>query len=327
MKTFRLLAAAAIGVLASSFGATAGATPTTSTPAVQPEQGTGAIRSIGGPIRSAAKSIEELRAEAEAGDREAQADLGTRLLSFNDHAQAVEARRWLRRAADAGSAEAKNSLATALLMGLGGAVDAAEGRRLQEEAAREGSVGANLSLGERYVRGVEGYPRDPARGFAHIQTAARSNQPGSDFAQWRLAMMHLEGIGTPRNSEEAYRILVASSEAGGVRAMISRAVMLATGDGVAKDPVAARHWYQKAAESGQHGFEHGLRGLGAMMAVGEGGAVELARGVAYLRIASAAGDQTASRVLDMLASAITPQIDDEAKRLAGEWMQRHLPQR
>jgi TPR repeat protein len=107
--------------------------------------------------------------------------------------------------------------------------------------------------------------------------------------------------------------------------MISRAVMLATGEGVVQDPAAARLWYGRAAESGEHGFDHALRGLGAMLAEGEGGPVDLPRGIAYLRIAEAAGDRNATIILQAFSERVTPEIDEQARRIAAEWMRRHLP--
>ncbi|HEX8366119.1 MAG TPA: tetratricopeptide repeat protein [Allosphingosinicella sp.] len=278
-----------------------------------------------GSIRPPERTLEQLRREAEGGDREAQNDLGTRLLDTPDPARQAEARRWFQRASDAGSAEARNNLATMLMFGIGGPTDQARGRRLMEEAAQMGSVGARLSLAERYLQGRDGYPRDHVRAFEQIRAAAASGGPASLYAQWRLAMMHLQGVGTPRNPQEAYNILVSASEAGGVNAMISRAVMLATGEGVGEDDGAARRWYQRAAESGELGFEHALRGLGAMLAAGEGGPTDLPRGVAYLRIAQAAGDANAAAILQSLSDRITPAVDASAQGIAADWMRRHLP--
>lgn len=278
-----------------------------------------------GPIRPPAETIGQVRARAEAGDLDAQHDLGIRLLDTQDPARQIEARRWFQRASDAGHAEARQSLATMIMMGIGGPADEARGRRLMEEAARLGSIGAHLSISERYLRGLDGYPRDAVRAFEHMRSAAAWNDPGGLYARWRLAMMHLEGVGTARNPQEAYRIVAAASEAGGVNAMISRAVMLATGEGVAEDDAAARHWYQRAAESGERGFEHALRGLGAMLVAGEGGPIDLPRGIAYLRIAQAAGDQNATTILQLYSDRVTPQIDEQARGIAGEWMRRHLP--
>jgi TPR repeat protein len=292
--------------------------------AAQPSQ-EGPLRQRTGSIRPPEETVEQLRARAQAGDRDAQTDLALRLVDGGDAAQLAEARRWAERAAEGGDAEAMNNFATMLLLGIGGPADETRGRRLREEAAGMGSVGANLSLAERYVHGAEGYPRDPARAIEHLRAAGAANGRAALFAQWRLAMMHLEGVGTPRDPQEAYRLLVAASEAGGVNAMISRAVMLATGEGIAEDDVAARQWYQRAAESGERGFEHALRALGGMLAVGEGGPADLPRGIAFLRVAAAAGDEHAGRILDGFAPRVTPAVEAEAQRIAREWMERHLP--
>lgn len=278
-----------------------------------------------GSIRAPEETIEQLRARAEAGDIGAQNDLGIRLLDSRDPAQQAEARLLFQLAADAGDAEARNNLATMHLLGIGGPEDQALGRRLREEAASRGSVGANLSLAERYLAGAEGYPRDPDRGIAHLRAAGSGSDGSALFAQWRLAMVYIDGTIRPRNPREAYRLLTAASEAGGVNAMISRAVMLATGDGVRKDAAAARRWYQRAAESGEHGFEHALRALGGMLVIGEGGAADVPRGIAYLRIAAAARDEHAGKILETFAPQVTSDIDAEALRIAGEWMERHLP--
>ena len=58
--------------------------------------------------------------------------------------------------------------------------------------------------------------------------------------------------------------------------MISLAVMLAVGQGVAPDPAEARLWYARTAESGS---AHALRALGMMILVGEGGASDHERHV------------------------------------------------
>lgn len=307
MRAIRLIAAAAIAGTSPGVAAQQQAAPSAAR-AVEPEP-----------------TLEELRARAQAGDPDAQNSLGGRLVETEREEALVEGRGWFERAAAAGNAEAKNNLASLLMLGAGGPADEPRARRLREEAARGGSVGAHLTLTEAYARGAGGYPRDPARAFEHARAAAAIRSPIQDFAQWRLAMMHLEGVGTPRDPREAYRILVTASENGGVRAMISRAVMLATGEGTAEDDAQARIWYQRAAESRQYGWEHGLRGLGGMLVLGEGGPVELARGIAYLRVAAAAGDETAAGLLEQFAERVTPALNDEAHGIATAWVAEHLP--
>lgn len=269
--------------------------------------------------------LAQIRARAEAGDATAQNDLGGRLMASENPAHLAEAREWFRKASEAGEPEGMNNYATMLLMGLGGPADDAAGRRLRDQAAARGSVGAHLSIAERYLRGGEGYPLDPARALHHVRTAAESSSANADYAQWRLGMMYLQGVGTPADPVEAYRWVVRASEGGDVNAMISRGVMLATGEGVAEDDAAARIWYQRAAESGDVNFPHALRGLGAMLVTGEGGPVDLPRGIAYLKIARAANDANASRLLETWSDRITPEVDRQALAIANRWMAQHMP--
>jgi TPR repeat protein len=138
--------------------------------------------------------------------------------------------------------------------------------------------------------------------------------------QWELGMMHLEGIGTPADAIEAYRWVSRSADGGHVRGMISHAVMLATGEGVAEDDVAARQWYERASRLDDPLLAHALRGLGSMLVNGEGGPAEVPRGIAYLRIAEAGGDGNAPIVLRHFASQTTPDVDREATRIAAEWL-------
>jgi uncharacterized protein len=275
--------------------------------------------------QAAAPDMVELRARAEAGDAAAQNELGGSLMATEDPALLAEAREWFRRAMEAGDVEARNNYAVMLVMGLGGPADEAEGRRLREEAAAAGSIAASMSLAERYLEGAEGYPLDPARALALFRVAADSATRAAPYAQWRVAMMHLTGVGVTADAAEAWRWVVRASDAGSVDAMISRAVMLATGEGTAEDAAAARLWYQRAAESGQDGFQHALRGLGAMLVAGEGGPADWPRGIAYLRIAEAAGDGNARILLDRWDDRITPEIARAATRISEQWLAEHLP--
>lgn len=266
-----------------------------------------------------------LRVGAEAGDHGAQNDLGLQLMRTRDEARQAEARTWFRMASEGGNPDGMYNYARMLLMGLGGPSDEAVGRRLRDAAAARGSVAANLALAELYTEGSEGYPTDPARVLAHVRAAAESGSRFAPYAQWRLGMMHLQGIGTPADPAEAWPWVVRASESGEVNAMISRAVMLATGEGVTEDDVAARDWYRRASETDDPLFAHALRGLGGMLIEGEGGPADVARGIAYLRIASAANDENAALLLSVTAQPVTPQVDAAAREIADRWIAQHRP--
>jgi TPR repeat protein len=94
---------------------------------------------------------------------------------------------------------------------------------------------------------------------------------------------------------------------------------------VAEDDAQARAWYERAATSGDVNFVHAMRGLGAMLVTGEGGSVDLARGIAYLRIAQAGDDQNATRLLTQWNDRITPEVNRQAVEIANRWMAEHMP--
>jgi TPR repeat protein len=204
----------------------------------------------------------------------------------------------MREAMRAGHVEAQNGLAGLLLKGAGGPREEAEGRRLLQDAARRGSVGANVTLSMLHTDGAGGFERDLRRAFQHMQAAAAVEKPKNGWVLWRLGMVHLQGSGTPRNSQEAYRWVVRAADKGSIDGMISRAVMLATGDGVAENKAEARSWYERAARSGEKGWAHALRSLGGMHVIGEGGPVDLPRGFGYLLVAHTAGDELAGKMIE-----------------------------
>lgn len=274
---------------------------------------------------AAEPSIAELRTRAAAGDAGAQVDLGRRILNPEDPASLSEARTLFQRSMQAGNAEAKSNYALMLMMGWGGPADVEQGRRLRAEAAAEGSMAANMTLADRYLEGAEGYPRDPALAFRHTSMVANSSTPNAPYAQWRLAMMHLQGIGTPASEQEAWRWVVRASDGDDTSAMVSRGVMLAIGQGVTENDAEARDWYRRAAESRRQGFGDGLRGLGWMLATGEGGPVDLPTGIAYLMIASDARAQRADEFLERLRPQITPEIDRQAREIGQRWVGEHWP--
>jgi len=245
------------------------------------------------------------------------------ILSGGDLGRAQEARRLLEIAAEAGLPEGTNALSFMLRNGIGGPADLERGRALLERAAQGGSVGANLTLADAHIEGRGGYPRDPERGYAYAVAAAEStiNPNGAAFAQWRVGMLTLEGVGTPADAERAYTWVARAAENGAVYGMISRAVMLATGDGVAIDGAAARLWYQRAAESGEMGSAHALRSLGGMLARGEGGSIDLPRGYAYLAIARDAGDPLADDFIRRLA--FTDEDRAAAEAIMRDWRASH----
>ncbi len=270
----------------------------------------------------------ELRAAAEGGDRNSQNDLGRCLMGAEDEAKRAEARRWYKLGMEAGDVEAKNGYAVTLLQGIGGPEDAESGQKLMEEAATEGSYGAKLTLADHYLQGGGFYDKDEAKALALLVEVADSGAvkgASQGWIEWRIGMMHLNGTGTAINRGKAWHWVVRGSENGAEQAMISRAVMLATGEGTTEDDVAAREWYSKVAFGGQSNWSRGMRGLGWMLWNGEGGQVDRRKACTYLNLAYRAGDDKAENILDQ----ISPQLSDEEKETcssdAQTWIDENLP--
>lgn len=255
------------------------------------------------------------------------------LLLNGDESDDAEARRLMEALAEAGRPEAVNALATMVGNGIGGGEpDLERARQLTVQAADMGSIGANMSLADFYTDGANGFPRDPARGLAHARRAAEatSNPRSAAYAQWRLGMRLLDGANGPSDPVAAYAWVAQAAESGSVQGMVSRAVMLAIGQGVPRDAAAARQWYHRAAHSGELGSAHALRGLGGMLMTGEGGPEDRPLGYAYLVLALEGGDQTAAAVIQRMQHLIDDNVRAQAQPIITAWRLEHtaaLPDR
>lgn len=211
-------------------------------------------------------------------------------------------------------AQAARGLAIANLFGRGVEANLTRGVDLLEEAdQRDPRIG--FLLGRTYESGWGGRPQDPAKAYAYFLKAAELGNAG---AAWKVGMALLEGNGVEADEQAAYRWVRKSAEAGDPRGEISLAVMLATGQGVREDDQQARVWYEKGVE---RGMAHALRSLGSMLLTGEGGPADPVRGLAYLQLASDAGEETAAKILQSLQTRGIPQA--EVDRIKSEWISAH----
>lgn len=94
-----------------------------------------------------------LRDAARRGNREAQRELGTRLL-HGDGNEAAEAARWFGEAAKQGCRESEEQYGTLLTIGHGVMPDRTEGARWIRKAAEHGSGGAAFKLGKLLSKGI-----------------------------------------------------------------------------------------------------------------------------------------------------------------------------
>ena len=73
---------------------------------------------------------------------------------------------------------------------------------------------------------------------------------GHALAQFNLALMFHQGIGTPQDFEQAMQLYGLSAQQGITQAQFNLGLMYDRGDGVAQDYREAYYWYLQAAEAG-----------------------------------------------------------------------------
>lgn len=141
------------------------------------------------------EALPALRARAEAGDLEAQVELGRRYIQGigvgrND----VEAGKWLLRAAEQGHAQAQFNVGVMYERGVGLENDLTKAIEFYRKAAAQNTPMALHNLGLLYVSGQPGIKADPAQARRLMTQAAELGQIES---QYSLALMHLQGVGGP----------------------------------------------------------------------------------------------------------------------------------
>lgn len=212
----------------------------------------------------------ELLQKAEAGDAEAQSELGRSLIAVGDRAGAE---RWFRRAAQQGLPKAKHNLGVLALQD----GNIPEACAWFEAASRDGWLNATFALSALYLEAGQVGDAMPL-----LESAARQGHPESQDAlgrihferetdaddviarQWselaaaqgmpdakaRLGTIFHEGRGTPRDPARAaaYFLDAAHQDHAGAQAMIGVARHM--GIGIAADRIDAAHWLMRSAAQG-----------------------------------------------------------------------------
>src|SRR5262245_398750 len=214
--------------------------------------------------------IEALRARAEAGDAEAQSDLGGRLARMGSRA---EAEQWFRRAAEQGLAKTKHNLG--VLYWHSENRDAEEALNWFRAAAKDGWLPSIFVLGMLVERGgnienaIALYQIAAQGGHADAQDAlsrlhfSRETEKDYEIARkWaeaaadqghalaiaRLGTIYHEGCGVPRNPKRAAAYFLDAANLGhaGAQLMIGAATHL--GIGVPADRIEAAQWLLRSAQ-------------------------------------------------------------------------------
>ena len=162
-----------------------------------------------------ARSLVDIRARAEAGDAEAQKNLGEYAIGEGMPQDDAEAVAWFRKASEQGNARAQYNLGVSYYNGLGVPQDYVEAVAWFRKAAEQGDAEAQYNLGVSYDIGL-GVPQDYVEAVAWYRRGA---EQGAARAQYNLGLMYAEGKGVQQDDIEAHMWLnlVASRRTGAWR--------------------------------------------------------------------------------------------------------------
>ena len=198
---------------------------------------------------------------AEAGDAEAQTELGERYEDgrgvVQDYAVALS---WFRRAADQGHAPGQAALGFMYGTGRGVGRDYAEAVRWYRRAAEQGHAGGQNNLGVMYRDGrgvvqdygeaVRWFRRAADQGYASAQNnLGRMYATGRGvLGQSNIGRMYATGRGVSRDDAEAVRWYRRAAGQGNALGQSNLGWMYENGRGVHRDRVEAVRWYTRAAD-------------------------------------------------------------------------------
>ena len=152
----------------------------------------------------------------------------------------------LRARAEAGDANAQLNMGGMYFTGKGVTQDYAESARWFLLAARQGHAQAQFNLGMMYATG-QGVTLDNTEATKWYRAAALQKLA---VAQLNLGVAYATGQGVTQNPPEAARWIRLAAEQGNAQAEFNLGVIYANGTGVTRDLMEAYHWAKLAAIQG-----------------------------------------------------------------------------
>lgn len=146
----------------------------------------------------------------------------------------------------------------------GKSVDFGEMLKQIRKSAEQGSRSAQRLLGQAYLEGGRGVPKDEKLAEKWIKKAAKQNDP---IAQRLYGMMYLEGRGVESDNKKAKKWIEKAAKEGDPPAQAYLGAMYIKGESVPQDYEEAAKWFRSAAEQGLTEAQYSL---GLMYLKGEG---------------------------------------------------------
>jgi localization factor PodJL len=177
-----------------------------------------------------------------------------------------------------------------------------------ERAAMEGTPIAQYQWGEARLAA-----QDYTAGPDFVRRAAQQGLPA---AQYRLAKLHEQGLGVPRDMNEARAWTEKAARGGNVKAMHDLAVFFADGEGGAQSYAGAVEWFRKAADFGVVDSQYNLA---VLYENGLGISLNRPEALYWYEIAAKNGDVSAPGNVDQLREQMTLEEAQTAQRRAANW--------
>jgi len=250
-----------------------------------PEAGEGpGVYNMGGPTPQGLVQAKQLTKAAQAGDSEAQFQLGVMYFTANGvYKDGPAALNWLVKSAEGGHRQAQNCVGSILRNGVDSLpMDKKQALRWFQRAAEQGELEAQYNLGEMYEE-ADGVENDDEKAFKWYQAAAEG---GLALAQLKAGIMLHAGNGVDKDIARAVPWITRAAEQGIPQALHILGSLHYVGDGVLFDKVAAAKYFKQAAEAGHAVSQYCI---GVMLELGDGIAPDLAEAQHWLQKAAAQG--------------------------------------
>lgn len=289
--------------------------------------------------------IAALTKRAEAGDADAQDQLGVKYVTGNGVPQDFnKAFKWFQKAALQGHAVAQHNLAYMYGTGKGTPLDDNQAFEWYQKSALQGFSGSQYEIGERYLLG-NGVPQDFVNAFNWLQKAALQ---GDAQAQWRVGAMYRNGRGVAKDSSKAFEwyqkaaaqgnpqgrnslgtmyyeanemlkaleLYQQAAIQGDAAAQSNLGSMYANGEGIPTNFTKAAEYYQKAAVQG---YANAQYALAAMYANGDGVLKDYVLAYSWANLAAKNGIGDAPNLRTHVEQRMTPAEIAEGQRLSASW--------
>ena len=260
---------------------------------------------------STEKSFVELKKRADSGDADVKETLG-RLYFFGlGVPQDYElARQWYEKAAAQGNAMAQFHLGLLYYNAQGVPKNVAKAMEWWQKAAAQGLAAAQNNLGVLYRDG-EGVRRDYAVARQLFEKAAAQ---GEAAAQYNIGWLYSNGHGVPKDYAQVRQWYEKAAAQGYAEAQYYLGALYYFGHGVPKNVAKAMEWWQKAAAQG---YAEAQYNLGLLYANSEGMPEDRVLAYAWANLAAAQADESAKKLRDSITLSSTQRA--EAERLSSNW--------